>query len=83
MERQKYSDRLTYLTLASALIGFLAYTVSPFLLTLYAGVVLIPKYHPFDPHSLRTVASLTSTTLVFGIINGFTCTALQEYSATG
>ena len=79
MENQTLSNRLTYLTLASAGIGFAAYTLHPLLIGLFFLILIIPKYYPFEPHSLTTIASITFTTLIFGIIDGYTFLALQAY----
>lgn len=47
MENQNLSNRLTYLTLASAGIGFAAYTLHPLLIGLFFLILIIPKYYPF------------------------------------
>lgn len=70
--------RITYITLISAIAGFLTYALSPFFLLLFASVLALPKIKSdFFSHLPTKVASFTATTFVFGLINGYTWVSLK------
>lgn len=82
MDNQQSSYHITLITLVSALIGFLSMVSNPLFSLLYLVVVIGPKFKEISSiHSWIKISSFTSTTFIFGLIDGFTYNSISAYFA--
>ena len=79
MDKEAYSRQTTYITLISFAIGFIGYVFNYFFWILMAIVFIVPKYYHFSSHSWIKIGSMTATTFVFGIINGYSYFSIRDF----
>jgi hypothetical protein len=84
MEKSVYITRITILTLAAALVG-ISVSVSHYLYALLMiPILLIPKYAPIiASHEWQMVAQFTTTTFIFGLIDGYSLLDMFSYINDG
>lgn len=81
MEKQQYAERVTRVTLLSHMIGFVAVMVNPLFGLIIIPVLAFPKFVPtfIASHEWVSLAKFNLTTFAFGLINGYTAVALNQY----
>ena len=79
MEKETYSKQITYITLIAFSIGFIGFVQHYSIWILMLAVFIVPKYYHFSSHSWLNIASLTATTFVFGIINGYSYFSIRDF----
>jgi hypothetical protein len=72
--------RVTSLTLLAQAVGLVAVLWHWSVGVMLVPVVLLPKWRNIVPgHSWRTIAELTITTYIFGIVDGISLQSIMEY----
>jgi energy-coupling factor transporter transmembrane protein EcfT len=81
MPIQNYSTRITLLTVISSIIGFATVAIHPFFAIAQIFVFALPifKKRLIAWQNWIQISKYTTTTFIFGIINGYTTNRLRDY----
>lgn len=79
MEKLSVASKTTFITLAAAVVGFIAHHYHFGYSFVMIPIIIVPKYYPVFGQTWKIVAQLTLTTFVFGLISSYGVTELSNY----